>query len=149
MKNKLLILMLEDLIRLHKDTKDFKDFYTDAIFFRTIKQAVADNYTICIMVNTAEHIDTFYSESDFRFCFNVLKTDIRVKLKKFELPIHIIKGEDEKRKVPNPFYIYEKAMELDASLRDSILIGDDISTMELAYNAGVGTYIETKELYEA
>lgn len=148
MDKKLLILMLEDLMRYHKDTKDIKDFYTDVVFFNTIKQAVRDNYIICIMVNNSSNINTFYSESEFGLLFNILRTDIRMKLKKLSLPIHIIKGEDISKRVPNPYYIYKLAMEEDISLKDSILIGNDISTMELAYNAGIGTYIKTEELYE-
>lgn len=147
--NKLLFLMLEDLIRYDKDTKEIKDYYADAVYIKTIKQAIKDDFGLCILVNTSNTANTFYSDLEFGLLMNVMKADIRVKLKKYSMPIDIIKGEDDSKRFPNPYYIYKLAMDKDIILKDSILIGNDISAMELAYNAGIGTYIESKELYEA
>ena len=144
--------MLEDLILLKKDAIDVKDFYIDQKIIDTIKHSYKDGYLPCIVVNTSTSNTTFYSKAEYAFIFRKLKSDIRVATRNFTIEFIIVDGtesKDEEDKLPNPYIMYQIAIDNKVSLRDSVIIGDDISVMEFAYNAGIGTFLNTKDIYEA
>lgn len=147
---KALIIMLNDIARFEEQGSTSGKAAVEPVFISTIKHAVNDNYSIFIMVDNSDSIFEFFTATElFDGIIKQLKMSLVEALDGATIPLHYVTKDINKYKMPSPFALFEMAIKYNISLRDSIMIGGNINVMETAYNAGIGTYIETVEIYEA
>jgi len=141
----------QDNAYVHKK-EDFH--FLDGIFELT-KEAKNKNYLVIIVTNQAGIGRGLYSEEDFMSLMDWVK-------KKFVennaviddiyfCPYHASHGKgsykkDSYMRKPNPGMIYNAAKKYNINLKESIMIGDNISDVEAGHNAGVGINILLNEI---
>lgn len=144
----------EDNNYVHK----IEDFvFIDGIF-DVLEMFQQMGYLLIIVSNQAGIARGYYSEKDFLklnkwMCNEFAKKGIHI-TKTYYCPYHPVHGKgsylaDSLDRKPNPGMILKAKDEFDISLKDSILVGDKISDMEVGRRSGIGTLIFLKGKYEA
>ena len=109
--------------------------------FELLKLLQNKGYKLFIVTNQSGIARGCYSENDFhnlmKWMINELKKE-KIKIKDYEFCPHHpdITGKCECRK-PNPGMILNLAKKYDIDLKNSIMIGDNLSDIKAAENAGI------------
>lgn len=147
---KALIIMLNDIARFEEIGSSGGKASVEPVFVSTIKHAYEEGFRPFIMVdNTNKSLQFFSNEDLFNGIINQLNVSLKEQLDGIKIHLTYTTYSINKHIMPSPFSLYEMAIKYNVSLRESIMVGGTTDVMETAYNAGIGTYINTIELYEA
>jgi len=147
---KALIVMLNDIARFQEVGSTNGKAVVEPVFVSTLKHAHEDGYKIFIMVDNSDKTFEYFTSSElFDIIIKQLQSNLIDALNGQVILLTYVSHYINKYKMPSPFSLYEMAIRYNISLRDSIMIGGHLGIMETAYNAGIGTYIETVNIYEA
>ncbi len=120
--------------------------FVDGIF-DVCSAAQAMDYKIIVVTNQAGIGRGYYTEQQFGYltqwmCAQFIQREIRISAV-YHCPFHPVHGvgvykrESDERK-PNPGMLLRAAKDLGLDLRKSVMVGDKMTDMEAAFNAGVG-----------
>jgi len=131
-----------------------EDFHFLDGIFELAKEAKDKNYLIIIVTNQAGIGRGLYSENDFINLMDWVKKKFiennAVINDIYFCPYHASHGKglykkDSYMRKPNPGMIHMAAKKHNINLKESLMIGDNISDVEAGHNAGVGTNILLNE----
>ena len=121
--------------------------FIDGIF-EVARAARTSEFKLVVITNQAGIARGYYSEQQFHqltawMCNEFLSAGVLIE-KVYFSPFHPIRGlgkykKDDISRKPHPGMIHQAQREINLDLRNSILIGDNISDMQAGIAAGVGT----------
>ena len=130
-----------------------EDFKFKEGIFELLKFLQNKGYKLFIVTNQSGISRGYYNENDFhklmKWMINELKKE-NIKIKDYEFCPHHpeITGECECRK-PNPGMILNLAKKYDIDLKNSIMIGDNLSDIKAGENAGIKkNYLINESLFD-
>ena len=152
MKTKGLFLDRDGVINLnHGYVHKIVEFdFIDGIFAVT-RLAVAKGYVICVVTNQSGIARGYYTEANFKQLTNWMCEQFKAEgvtiNKVYFSPYHPVHGlgrykKDHISRKPNPGMLNQAIREFDINVKDSILIGDNVTDIQAGFSAGIG-----KKLY--